>query len=71
MRLRERFEIIMGFQKSELTVSITSEEKVSTEIIEKENEESKCDKVESTEVVPSMADSGEVCVHFHVICIFN
>lgn len=69
MKLRERFETIMGFQKSELTTSITSEEKVSTEIIEKENDESKCDKVESTEVVPSMADSGEVCILSNVICM--
>lgn len=54
----------MGFQKTELTSSVTSEEKVSTEIIEKENEENKCDKVESTEIVPVIADSGEVCFSF-------
>lgn len=55
----------MGFQKAELTTSITSEEKVSTEIIEKENEETKSDKVESTEVLPVIADSGEVCISFY------
>lgn len=64
VKLRERFETIMGFQKTELTSSVTSEEKVSTEIIEKENEENKCDKVESTEIVPVIADSGEVCFSF-------
>ncbi|KAF9415212.1 hypothetical protein HW555_007088 [Spodoptera exigua] len=62
VKLRERFETIMGFQKTELTSSITSEEKVSTEIIEKENEENKCDKVESTEIVPVIADSGEFSI---------
>ncbi|XP_050553146.1 probable ubiquitin carboxyl-terminal hydrolase FAF-X isoform X2 [Spodoptera frugiperda] len=62
VKLRERFETIMGFQKTELTSSVTSEEKVSTEIIEKENEENKCDKVESTEIVPVIADSGEFSI---------
>lgn len=61
MKLRERFEVIMGFQKTDLTSSTTSEEKVSTEIIE--IEENKCDKVESTEILPVIADSGEVCIN--------
>ncbi|VVC97157.1 unnamed protein product [Leptidea sinapis] len=39
IKLRERFEAIMGFKKSELTASLSSEEKVSNEIIEKETEE--------------------------------
>ncbi|XP_047040633.1 probable ubiquitin carboxyl-terminal hydrolase FAF-X isoform X3 [Helicoverpa zea] len=62
VKLRERFETIMGFQKTELTSSITSEEKVSTEIIEKENEETKSDKVENTEIAPVIADSGEFSI---------
>lgn len=62
MKLRERFETIMGFQKSDLTSSVNSEEKVSAEITEKENEENKCDKVDSTESAPVIADNGEVSI---------
>lgn len=43
IKLRERFEAIMGFKKSDLCLSLTNEEKVCNEIIEKENEESKTD----------------------------
>ncbi|XP_063547239.1 probable ubiquitin carboxyl-terminal hydrolase FAF-X isoform X2 [Cydia strobilella] len=38
VKLRERFEEIMGFQKLEITASVNSEEKVSTESTEKDNE---------------------------------
>ncbi|XP_045454666.1 probable ubiquitin carboxyl-terminal hydrolase FAF-X [Melitaea cinxia] len=47
VKLRERFESIMGFKKSDLTSSIISEEKVLSEVMEKENEESKSNVTES------------------------
>lgn len=59
VKIRERFETIMGFLKTDLTTSINSEEKVSTEIIEKESEDSKCDKVDSPEI-NVISESGEV-----------
>ncbi|CAB3237376.1 unnamed protein product [Arctia plantaginis] len=59
VKLRERFETIMGFQKTDLTSSINSEEKVSTEITEKESKEDACDKVDSTDIAPLIADNGE------------
>lgn len=63
VKIRERFETIMGFQKSDLTSSVNSEEKVSTEIKEKENEENKCHMTDSTESVPPViADNGEFSV---------
>lgn len=57
IKLRERFETIMGFKKSELTSSVISEEKVSNEITEKENEEIKSN---STENMPSITENIEV-----------
>lgn len=47
----------MGFKKSELTSSVISEEKVSNEITEKENEETK---LNSNENIPSITESIEV-----------
>lgn len=58
VKLRERFESIMGFKKSDLTSSIISEEKVLSEVMEKENEESKSN---ATESIISTTESMEVC----------
>ncbi|KAG6452569.1 hypothetical protein O3G_MSEX007736 [Manduca sexta] len=60
VKLRERFEAIMGFQKPDLTASINSEEKLSIELTEKESEENTCDKVDSTEDTPLIADNSEM-----------
>ncbi|XP_052737124.1 probable ubiquitin carboxyl-terminal hydrolase FAF-X isoform X2 [Bicyclus anynana] len=56
VKLRERFECIMGFKKSELTTSVISEEKISNEITEKENDENI---INATENMTSMTDSVE------------
>lgn len=64
VKLRERFETIMGFQKPDLTSSVNSEEKVSTEITEKESEDSKSIKTEDTESAPVISESSEVCVKY-------
>lgn len=47
----------MGFKKSDLTTSVISEEKISNEITEKENEENL---VNVTENMSPMTDSIEV-----------
>lgn len=62
-RLKERFDLIMGCHKSELTTSLNSEEKMSTEIIEKETENT--NKVEVKDV-PIITDSMEV--GFYKLC---
>lgn len=64
VKLRERFETIMGFQKPDLTSSVTSEEKVSMEITEKESEDSKSIKTEETEIAPIISESSEVRIIF-------
>lgn len=71
MKLRERIETIMGFQKTDLTSSINSEEKISTEITEKESEDETCDKLESTDIAPLIADNGEVCIYLRNFCLFH
>lgn len=60
IKLRERFDAIMGFHKPDLTASINSEEKVSTEITEKEIDENRINKVDGTESVPVIAESSGV-----------
>ncbi|CAK1599935.1 unnamed protein product [Parnassius mnemosyne] len=57
IKLRERFEAIMGFQKSDLTMSVNSEEKVSCETSEKEYEGSI--KVDVTENLPFTTENTE------------
>ncbi|XP_069354342.1 ubiquitin carboxyl-terminal hydrolase 9X isoform X2 [Maniola hyperantus] len=56
VKLRERFESIMGFKKSDLTTSVISEEKISNEITEKESEENIAN---VTETMSAMTDSIE------------
>lgn len=51
----------MGFKKSDLTTSVNSEEKVTSEITEKESEENI---VNATENMSSMTDSIEVCMQY-------
>lgn len=56
-KIRERFEIIMGFKKTELMSSVNSEEKVINEIVEKESEDQK---VDVTDSMISSTDNMEV-----------
>lgn len=65
--LRERFDAIMGFQKPDLTSSVHCEEKVSKEITEKEIEENKINKVDSTDNVDVIASRSEVSSLFLTI----
>lgn len=55
----------MGFKKSDLSLSLTNEEKVCNEIIEKENEESKPD------VMVSSTGNMEVCAVSHTILSYS
>lgn len=68
--MRERFELIMGFQKPDLTTSVHSEEKVSKEITEKEIEENKINKVDGTENVDVIVSRSEVStlIYFTIQC---
>lgn len=67
VKLRERFETIMGFQKPDLTSSVNSEEKVSLEITEKESEDIKSINTEDIEIAPVISESSEVCVVLNFI----
>ncbi|XP_060810679.1 probable ubiquitin carboxyl-terminal hydrolase FAF-X isoform X1 [Amyelois transitella] len=62
VKLRERFDEIMGFQKPDLTSSLNSEEKISTEENVKEVEEGKdtVNKIECVENVPTLGESSEM-----------
>lgn len=51
----------MGFQKLELTTSINSEEKISTEEHVKENEDSKINTIESSDSTAMISESSDVC----------
>jgi hypothetical protein len=68
VKLRERFETIMGFQKPDLTASVNSEEKVSMEITEKESEETNVLKVNEIDSAPVISENCDVCI-FGVIVI--
>lgn len=63
-RLRERFEAIMEGLKPDLTASIISIEKVTTDTTEKESEEEKSETVtaETIECVPVIAENVDVSV---------
>lgn len=69
IKLRDRFDAIMGFQKPDLTTSVNSEEKVSTEITEKEIEESRINKIDGTESVTVVAERSGVCKHFILMTV--
>ncbi|XP_063829213.1 probable ubiquitin carboxyl-terminal hydrolase FAF-X [Ostrinia nubilalis] len=60
VKIRERFEAIMGFQKPDLTSSVNSEEKVSMEITEKETEDSKTTKADDSESAPVISETNEL-----------
>ncbi|XP_072935903.1 probable ubiquitin carboxyl-terminal hydrolase FAF isoform X3 [Epargyreus clarus] len=58
-RLKERFDLIMGYHKAELTTSLNSEEKMSTEIIERETDNTNKAEIKD---VPIITDSMESSV---------
>lgn len=60
--MRERFEAIMGGLKPDITASINSIEKVTTDVIEKESKEEKSEMVETIECVPVIAEHVDVSI---------
>lgn len=60
MKLRERFEEIMGFQKSDLNSSMNTEEKVLSEMMEKESDESKTSNTNCIEPVLVIGENSDV-----------
>ncbi|CAH0691384.1 unnamed protein product [Chilo suppressalis] len=60
VKLRERFETIMGFQKPDLTASMNSKEKVSAETAEKESEDIQNIKVDEVDIVPMLSESSDI-----------
>lgn len=67
VKLRERFDDIMGFQKPDLTSSICLEEKISTEenVKEIEEENDKVNKIEGADSVSTIEESSDVSMHWN------
>ncbi|XP_028043113.1 probable ubiquitin carboxyl-terminal hydrolase FAF-X isoform X2 [Bombyx mandarina] len=59
VKLRERFEEIMGFQKSDLNSSMNTEEKVLSEMMEKESDESKTSNTNCIEPVLVIGENSD------------
>lgn len=64
VKLREAFDVIMGFHKPDLMSSMNSEEKVSAEIMGSDIEENKVNSVDSIDSVAKIAENSEVCIVF-------
>ncbi|XP_073945007.1 ubiquitin carboxyl-terminal hydrolase-like faf isoform X2 [Choristoneura fumiferana] len=60
VKLRARFEEIMGFQKQDLTSSVNSEEKISTEITEKDSDEKENNDISHTSNSIMLVDNNEI-----------